>query len=76
MPAVSSHCGRMLLICDVGTLEPLMHTWVALTIALLRRTIIYPMTFEYVFPALVDVLAEGLSKPFLIPSRSNRQLTK
>jgi hypothetical protein len=30
---------------------------VALTIAMLRRALINPMTFEYVFPALVAVLA-------------------
>jgi hypothetical protein len=47
----------MLLIRDVRTLEPLRHTWVALTIAMLRRALVYPMTFEYVFPALVAVLA-------------------
>jgi hypothetical protein len=47
----------MLLIRDVGTLEPLRYTWVALTIAMLRRASIYPMMFEYVFPALVAVLA-------------------
>jgi hypothetical protein len=55
----------MLLIQDVGTLEPLMHTRVALNIAMLRRALIYPMTFEYVFPALVVVLAASNFKAML-----------
>jgi hypothetical protein len=47
----------MFLIRDVRTLEPLMHTWVGLTIVMLRHVLIYPLTFEYIFPALVAVLA-------------------
>jgi hypothetical protein len=47
----------MLLIHDVGTLEPLRDTWVALTIAVLRSALIYPMTFECIFPAFVAVIA-------------------
>jgi hypothetical protein len=47
----------MLLMHDVGTLEHLKHTWVALTIDMRRRAFVHPMTSEYVFPALVAVLA-------------------
>jgi hypothetical protein len=54
----------MVLIHDFGTLDPLRHTWVALTIDMIRRTIVYPMTFEYVFPALVAVIAEMTSNTF------------
>jgi hypothetical protein len=62
MPVVYSHWGCILLILDVGTLDPLRQTWVALTIDMLRCGIMYPMAFDYVLPALVAVLAERTFK--------------
>jgi hypothetical protein len=65
MPARLSHWGRLLHICDVGMLDPLKHTCVARTMAMLMRALRCPMTFEYDLPDFVAVRAVDIFKTVL-----------